>query len=184
MGDIKNYIKQRFATFKEPPLCDFTMFDANLWPDNLVGFGQKEMSNLVNQKHNYISEEEKEKAINKRSLLRRSVKLQVKQRKNLFEIYTDFLREGREDTKNILVILNIMLVISANTASADRGFSKLNIDKTSLCTRFNSNTLNNIMRVGIENIPMKKFDSRPILNVDQRQVSDTLEDTKYKVRKV
>ena len=47
MGDIKNYIKQRFATFKEPPLCDFTVFDAKLRPDSLIGFGQKEISNLV-----------------------------------------------------------------------------------------------------------------------------------------
>ena len=129
MGDIKNYIKQRFATFKEPPLCDFTVFDAKLWPDNLVGFGQKEISNLLTyyQKHNYISAEEKEKAINEWPQFRRSVKLQVKQRKNLFEIYTDLLREGREDMKNILVILNIMLVISASTAAAERDFLKLNI---------------------------------------------------------
>ena len=56
---MKNYIKQRFATFTEPPLCDFTVSDAKLWPDNLVGFGQKEISNLVIycQKHDYISEE-------------------------------------------------------------------------------------------------------------------------------
>ena len=67
MGDMKNYIKQQFATLKDPPLCDFTVFDAKLWPDNLVGFGQKEISNLVTyyQKHNYIFVEEKEKAINK-----------------------------------------------------------------------------------------------------------------------
>ena len=62
--------------------------------------------------------------------------------------------------ENILVILNIMLVISASTAAADHGFSKLNIAKTSLCTRLNSQTLSNIMRIGIENIPMTKFDSR------------------------
>ena len=41
MGDTINYLKQRFATFKEPPLCDFTMFDAKLWSENLVGFGQR-----------------------------------------------------------------------------------------------------------------------------------------------
>ena len=29
MGDMINYIKQRFATFKEPPLCGFTMIDAS-----------------------------------------------------------------------------------------------------------------------------------------------------------
>ena len=78
MGDMKNYIKQQFATLKDPPPCDFTVFDAKLWPDNLVGFGQKEISNLVTyyQKHNYIFVEEKEKAINKWPLLRRYVKLQ------------------------------------------------------------------------------------------------------------
>ena len=32
MGDMINYIKQRFATFKEPPLCYFTVFDVNLRP--------------------------------------------------------------------------------------------------------------------------------------------------------
>ena len=47
MGDIINYIKQRFATFKESPLCGFTVFDSKLWPGNLVGFEQKEISNLV-----------------------------------------------------------------------------------------------------------------------------------------
>ena len=87
----------------------------------------------------------------------------MKQRKNLFEIYTDLLREGREDMKNILVILNIMLVISASSCAAERGFSKLNIEKTSICTRLNSKTLSNIMRIGIENIPMTKFDSRSVL---------------------
>ena len=30
MRDMINYIKQRFATFKAPPLCDFTVFDAKL----------------------------------------------------------------------------------------------------------------------------------------------------------
>ena len=65
--------------------------------------------------------------------------------------------------KNILVILNIMLVISASTAAAERDFLKLNIEKTSLCTRLNSKTLSNIMRIGIENVPMTKFDSRPVL---------------------
>ena len=47
MGNMKNYIKQRVATFKESLLCDFTVFDPKLWPDNLVGFGQMEISNLV-----------------------------------------------------------------------------------------------------------------------------------------
>ena len=49
-----------------------------------------------------------------------------------------------------------MLVISASTAAAERGFSKLNIEKT-------TETLSNIMRTGIENIPATKFDSRLIL---------------------
>ena len=70
--------------------------------------------------------------------------------------------------KNILVILNLMLVISASTAAAaaaavECDFSKLNIEEPSLHTNLNSKTLSNIMRIGIENIPVTKFDSRPIL---------------------
>ena len=56
-----------------------------------------------------------------------------------------------------------MLVISTSTAAAERRFSKLNIEKTSLRTRLDSKTLSNIMRIGTENIPVTKFDSRPIV---------------------
>ena len=56
-----------------------------------------------------------------------------------------------------------MLVISASTAAAESGFSKLNIEKTSLCTRLNSKTLSNIMHIDIGNIHVTKFDLRPIL---------------------
>ena len=156
-----------------------------MWPDNLVGFRQKEISNLATyyQEHGYTSEEEKEKAINEWPPFRRSIKLQVTQRTNLFESYTDLLRESKEDMKNIIVILNLMLVISASTAAAERGFSKLSIEKISLHTRLNNKTLSNIMHTGIENIPVTKFDSRPILNDCQCKVSNTLEDTKQKAKK-
>ena len=65
MGDMINYIKQRFATFKEPPLCYFIVFDVKLWPDNLIGFEQKEISKLVTyyQEHNYISEKKRKKQL-------------------------------------------------------------------------------------------------------------------------
>ena len=78
----------------------------------------------------------------------------------MFEIYTDLLGQGREDMKNIHLILNLMLVNSASTAVAERGFRKLNIEKTSLRTRLNSKTLSNIMR---RKYPCDKFDSRTIL---------------------
>ena len=39
------------------------------------------------------------------------------------------------------------------------------------------------MRVGIENIPVTKFDSRTILKGWLKQVSNILEDTKQKTRK-
>ena len=39
MGDLINYIKQQFATCKEPVLCEFIVFDGKLQPDSLVGFG-------------------------------------------------------------------------------------------------------------------------------------------------
>ena len=151
----------------------------------MVGFRQKEISNLATyyQEHSYTSEEEKEKAINECSPFRRSIKLQMTQRTNLFEIYTDLLRESKEDMKNINVILNLMLVISTSAAAAERGFSKLNIKKTSLHTRLNSKTLSNKMHTGIENIPVTKFDSRPILNDCQCKVNNTLEDTKQKTKK-
>ena len=39
---------------------------------------------------------------------------------------------------------------------------KLNIAKTSLRTRLNSETLSSMMHIGIENIPVTQFDSKPV----------------------
>ena len=140
LKDTINYIKQRFASWKEPRLCEFIVFDGKLWSDSLVGFGQKTISNLVTyyREHNYFSEKEKKKtAISEWPLFVRSVKLQVTQRNNLFEIYIDLLRKVRENMKNILAILNIMLFISGSTTAVVLDFSKLNIRKTSLRTGVN-----------------------------------------------
>ena len=130
MGYTINYIKQHFTTFKEPPLCQFMVFDGKLWPDNLVGFGKKTISNLVTyyQVHNYIYLQ-KEKAINEWPLFRRSVKLKVTHRKNLFEIYTDSMGEGTENMKNILAILKIMLFTSASTAAVERRLQNCTLRK-------------------------------------------------------
>ena len=82
----------------------------------------------------------------------------------MFKIYTELLQKGRHDMKNIVVVLNIMLVISASAAAAaESGFSKLNIEKTSLHTRLKSKFLSSIMHSGVENIPVTKFDSWAIL---------------------
>ena len=53
------------------------------------------------------------------------------------------------------------MLISASTAVAERGFRKMNTEKTSLRTRLNSKTLSNIMRRKIS--LLTKFDSRTIL---------------------
>ena len=55
----------------------------------------------------------------------------------MFEIYIDLLREVRENMKNILAILNIVLFISASTTAVVLGFLKLNIRKTSLLSGVN-----------------------------------------------
>ena len=41
MGDMINYIKQRFATFKEPPLRDFTVIDASCGQIIWLGLDKK-----------------------------------------------------------------------------------------------------------------------------------------------
>ena len=56
-----------------------------------------------------------------------------------------------------------MMAISASTAAAERGFSKMNLEKTSPCTRMGSKTLSNLKRIGVDGIPIKMFDSKAIL---------------------
>ena len=49
-------------------------------------------------------------------------KTQLSTKKVLFEIYIDILREARANMKNIIVLLNVMVVILADTVAVEQGF--------------------------------------------------------------
>ena len=49
-------------------------------------------------------------------------KTQLPTKKVLFDIYIDILREARANMKNIIVLLNIMVVILADTVAVEQGF--------------------------------------------------------------
>ena len=60
---------------------------------------------------------------------------------------------------NILILVEIMMVISVSTASCERNFSHMNNEKTSLRTKLSNSKLNDILRVNLSGISLKKFDA-------------------------
>ena len=60
---------------------------------------------------------------------------------NLFEVFWCSLLENPTEQKNILLLLQIMMTISISTATCEKVFSKLNIEKTSLHMRISSSMM-------------------------------------------
>ena len=69
-----------------------------------------------------FSEAERKRAISEWPLFRQVAKTQLSTKKVLFEIYIDILREARANMKNIVVLLNVMVVILADTVAVEQGF--------------------------------------------------------------
>ena len=141
------------------------MFDANFWPISLVGSGQREISNLVThcQEHNYISQEEKEKSNQWMAAMQKIGEITGDIKKEFVQNLYWFVKKGQRGHERHSVILNIILAVSGSTAAAEGGFWKLNIEKTSICTRLNSKLLSNIICIVTENITEKIFNLRTIL---------------------
>ena len=55
------------------------------------------------------------------------------------------------------------MTISISTATWEKGFSKLNIDKTSLRTSMNSQILSDVMGIGISSTSLEEFNPEIVL---------------------
>ena len=165
------FLANRFKSFDEEPLCLFKIFDTHKWPlDNLSlqAMGNRELKKLLSFYHlkNIISENEKECAYREWSLL----KIEIKQRKKMskykpspYDLYRDVLKtlELMEELPNILVLVRLMMIISVSTASCERGFSQMKNEKSSLRTRLDPNTLDDVLRINIDGKPVENVNLKP-----------------------
>ena len=141
IDDAVNFIEKGFQSLEKPPLVWFKIFNTYIWPTNkanLQSYGNIEIENLLKYYHtqNYITDEEKSKALQEWPLL----KMDIFQRRSVIEdipspteIFETIIKTPtlKLEMGNILILVEIMMVISVSTASCERGFSHMNNEKTS-----------------------------------------------------
>ena len=161
VSNTQKYIKKRFADFEETPLKQLVaLFDIKSWPKSFKEnkkWGLEELREALEyyEQNGYITDSVKSLAL-KQWLIFRNRLLKFKNEK-LVDIFTDVLREKDEDIKDINILLEIMMTISCSTAACERGFSCMNIQKHNLRTSLSHASLDNIMRIHIDGVPLSKF---------------------------
>ena len=80
-------------------------------------------------------------------------------------VYAKLISDNDVSCKEMLILLNYMMTFSASTAECERGFSTMNLFKTSTRCCLNEETLDALMRVKkCGPVNMKNFD--PALHVE------------------
>ena len=72
-------------------------------------------------------------------------------------VFKEMLLQPPKNCKNFMPLVQIMLTISMSTAVVERGFSHMNIVKSSTCTLLGNDTLNNLLEVKLNGPSVKEF---------------------------
>ena len=159
----QDFLASRYSAFKKTPLKEMVkIFDFKGWPKSFKEekrWGLQEVKDLAEFYHSYnlISVEEKNLAPCHWIPFRTKV---IKFRNDqIIDVYVDMLRERDHELKGMLVLTEIMMTVSASTASCERGFSCMNKQKTNLRTTLSHSSLDDIMRICIDGKKIQDFEA-------------------------
>ena len=82
------------------------------------------------------------------------------------------MKESPDNFKNFVSLIKIMMTISMSTAVVERGFSHMNLVKSSTRTLLGDEALNNILEVKLNGPSTNDFNPDPAINI-------WLDDTKW-----
>ena len=151
-------IDARFKVFQQSPITDFAVLDYRQWPHEiceLAVYGRKQIENLVKHFAPVLTEEEVEGVVKEFTSFKVHVtKLRTSSPKIVFR---DLLLMPPESCKNFMALVEIMMTISTSTAVVERGFSHMNIVKSSTRTLLGNDTLNNLLEIKLNGESIKEF---------------------------
>ena len=155
VSGTQRYFTKRFEDFEKTPMKEMvTIFDFKSWPKAFSGINRKwgleEVTTMANcyADHKFITKDE--------ALLAPRHWLVFRQRVSKFRneksisVYTDIMQENDDEVRGMLILLQIMMAVSSSTAACERGFSCMNRQKTNLRTCLSHQSLDDIMRIGID----------------------------------
>ena len=157
-------IDSRFKALQQSPLSDFSVLDYRQWPHDkikLASHGIVNVEHLVQHFAPVLTEDEvrnipKEFA----SFKVYASKLRTSQPDMVFR---DLLLLPPESFKNFLSLIKIMMTISMSTAVVERGFSHMNIVKSSTRTLLGNDTINNLLEIKLNGPSITDFNPEPAI---------------------
>ena len=155
-----DFMDKRFVNLQKPPLADFKVFNFTQWPYDraqLVKYGVEEVQRLVEHFAPLLTEEEVDAALEEWLVF----KLHVSNLRttDLRTVYRDLLIQPPVTMKHFLPLIEIMLTHSMSTARVERGFSHMNIIKSSGRSQLRNDSFNNCMEVKINGPNLEEFQS-------------------------
>ena len=166
-------MENRFSSMMASPIFEnlVTILDTSLWPeeeDRLLDYGDESINALVDHFRSLIEKKCNVAQIPSewdRLKLSLSPKLKAGEKDYLKVWKEAFLNEGlQEECKNVLNIIEILLITPFTNAKIERVFSRMNRLKTDSRNRLGQARLETQMRVGEEGVSIGKFE--PDLYID------------------
>ena len=141
-------IDLRFKALQQSPLSDFAVLDYRQWPHDktkLALYGKEKLESLVKHFTPVLTEEEVNFIPREFADFKVCVSKQKATKPNV--VFRDMLLMPPESCKHFMSLVQIMLTISMSTAVVERGFSHMNIVKSSTRTLLGNGTMNNLLEI-------------------------------------
>nr|XP_033965204.1 zinc finger protein 862-like isoform X2 [Pseudochaenichthys georgianus] len=158
------FLEKRFSFLKDTPFSDFHVLDPRNIPRSdaqLATYGDVQVMNMVTHFESVLSEEEVTNIPRQWPALK--ARLKYRQRQPAKEVISDLLTENHPDVKDVLVLVYMMVTLSPSSAAVERGFSLMNLIKTSRKSQMTNETLGSLMRVSHITTTVAGFDPEPAI---------------------
>ena len=167
-------MEDRFSNMMSSPVFDnlVTILDVSLWPEGdqgLLNYGDESMNALISHFRSLIEKKgcNVTQIMSEWDRLKLSLSPKLKAgEKDYLKVWKEvFLNEGIQDEcKNVLHIIEILLITPFTNAKIERVFSRMNRLKTDSRNRLGQARLETQMRVGEEGVSIEKFEPDPYIN--------------------
>ncbi|XP_038066737.1 zinc finger protein 862-like [Patiria miniata] len=172
-------LNQRFASFNDPVLKAFRVFEPMNWPHDievLADFGTTEIQTITNHFSDLLNRngtdttsmeiEWTQLLLSCRELKREQPDRCIANNERFQAFWKKVLQTYNESQRfaNILTLVKIMLVLPIHSAEAERGFSLMGRVKNDWRSRLHPETTSNLMALKLANTTVESFDPMPSIN--------------------
>ena len=171
---VASAMENRFESLSNSPVFNYLIqiLDVSTWPtedEKLLTYGDKEISELCIHFNNLLSQNQCsiENIPNEWDVLKSFLSpiLKSESKTDYLEFWKDVFtnKDVSDDCKNVLQIIELLLITPFTNAKLERVFSRMNRIKTDSRNRLGQDRLDTQIRVGEEGVSIQDFDPDPYI---------------------